>query len=91
MRRILILGGGTGGTLLANRLRRMLPARDAEHIVRVGGEYVRVGDCGDAVDQVEAADDDQQNRREQDQALAVSLPRAARLRRWLASLLPLSW
>ena len=33
MWRILILGGGTGGTLLANRLRRMLPARDADIVV----------------------------------------------------------
>jgi sulfide:quinone oxidoreductase len=30
MRRILILGGGTGGTLLANRLRRLLAPREAE-------------------------------------------------------------
>ena len=33
MRRILILGGGTSGTLVANRLRRMLPARDADIVV----------------------------------------------------------
>jgi sulfide:quinone oxidoreductase len=30
MRRILILGGGTGGTLVANRLRRMLAKNEAE-------------------------------------------------------------
>ena len=30
MRRILILGGGTGGTLVANRLRRMLAGSEAE-------------------------------------------------------------
>ncbi|HUZ37781.1 MAG TPA: FAD/NAD(P)-binding oxidoreductase [Streptosporangiaceae bacterium] len=30
MRRILILGGGTGGTLVANRLRRALPGDEAE-------------------------------------------------------------
>jgi sulfide:quinone oxidoreductase len=30
MRRIVILGGGTGGTLVANRLRRMLSADEAE-------------------------------------------------------------
>ena len=33
MRRILILGGGTGGTLLANRLRRTLAGSEAEIIV----------------------------------------------------------
>ncbi|HEU5355142.1 MAG TPA: FAD/NAD(P)-binding oxidoreductase [Actinocrinis sp.] len=30
MKRIVVLGGGTGGTLVANRLRRALSARDAE-------------------------------------------------------------
>ena len=31
--RIVILGGGTGGTIVANRLRRMLPIGDAEIVV----------------------------------------------------------
>lgn len=44
-----------------------------EHVVRVGGEHVRVGDRGDAVDQVEAAGDQQHDRREQDQPVAVAL------------------
>ena len=34
-------------------------AQAAEHVVRIRGEYVRVGNRGDAVDQVEAADDHQ--------------------------------
>ena len=42
-----------------------------EHVVGVGGEYVGVGDRGDAVDQVEAADD-QEEGRQQDQAVAVA-------------------
>jgi hypothetical protein len=44
-----------------------------EHVVGVGGENVGVSDRGDALDDVEAADDDQQDRREQDQAIAVAL------------------
>ena len=36
-------------------------AQAAEHVVGVGGEHVRVGHCRDAVDQVEAAHDDQQD------------------------------
>ena len=41
-------------------------------LVRVGGEYVGVGDRGDAVDQVETADDHQHDRREQDQTVAAA-------------------
>jgi hypothetical protein len=48
--------------------------------VRAGDEYVRLGDRGDAIDPVEAADDEQQDRREDDQP--VTLPRGARP--WLA-------
>ncbi len=33
MKRIAILGGGTGGTLMANRLRRVYPVEDAEIVV----------------------------------------------------------
>ena len=63
-------------------------AQVAEHVVRVGGEHVRVGDRGDAVDQVETADDHQQDRREQDQAVAFGL--RARRCPGLAGLLPTS-
>ena len=44
-----------------------------EHVVGVGGEHVGVGDRGDALDHVEAADDQQQDGREQDQAITVAL------------------
>ncbi len=33
VKRVVILGGGTGGTLTANRLRRLLPATEAEIVV----------------------------------------------------------
>jgi hypothetical protein len=49
--------------------------------VRVCDEDVRVGDCGDAVDQVEGADDDEQDGRVQDQAIAAAFPRCAAERR----------
>src|SRR5215471_795802 len=41
MRHILILGGGTGGTLVANRLRRLLSPREAEiHVVDQDDRHV---------------------------------------------------
>lgn len=33
MKRIVILGGGSGGTLAANRLRRAYPPQDADIVV----------------------------------------------------------
>ena len=34
------MGGGTGGTLAANRLRRMLPAREADIVVNQDDRHV---------------------------------------------------
>ena len=52
-------------------------AQAAEHVVGVGGEHVRVGDRGDAVDQVEAADHGQQGDREYHQAVALAFRAAS--------------
>jgi hypothetical protein len=44
----------------------------AEHVVRVGDEHVRVGDRGDAVDEVEEAKYQQQDGREDNQPVAFA-------------------
>src|SRR3974390_3152042 len=55
-------------------------AQVPEHVMGVSEEHVRVGDRGNAVDQAGAADDHQQDGREQDQAVASATvtARAAR-------------
>ena len=53
--------------------------RVAEHVVRVGHEHVRISNRGDAIDQIEASGDKQQDGREQHQAVAAaSYPAAVR-------------
>src|SRR5262249_35944633 len=52
-------------------------AQVPEHVMGVGEEHVRVGDRGDAVDQVEKAEDHQHHRREKDQAPALYWPAGA--------------
>jgi hypothetical protein len=51
-------------------------AQVADHVMRVGDEYVRVGDRGNAVDQVEEAYRQQQHHREDDHPIAFALARS---------------